>query len=105
MINLLNSLRHKKIGRKLLAILIIAPIVITILTGFINTNKQVQQKQVKYQSYVVSASETIWDIACNIKHNNKLNKDIRDIQDDIIVKNNIKNSIINKNQTILIPIY
>ena len=83
-------------------IIIIMTIVIILLIG----KASYSNKQIEYKIVSVSSGDTLWNIAKINQENNNYykGKDIRFIINDLMEINNLKNSNINVNQEIMIPV-
>lgn len=84
---------------------IILIIGITISLVLLMTGKTFSHQEPKYKNVAIISGDTLWDIAAIEQKSNEYykDKDIRDIIQDIISKNNLKSSTLKADQILEIP--
>ena len=97
-------MKIRNVKKFVISILIILGVVLVISLLISKATYSHGEKQ--YKTIFVSEGDTLWNIASSESKNNAYykNKDIRYIINNIMEENNLKNSNINANQELLIPI-
>lgn len=97
-------MRIANVKKFIRSILIILGVILS-LTLFISKTS-FSHGETEYKTIYVSEGDTLWNIAKSNQKNNSYykDKDVRYIINDLIEINNLKNSNINVNQELLIPI-